>query len=198
MSLLPDRQTCHCYQTGRHVNVTRQVLLLPDRQTCHCYQTGRHVTVTTIQKYYLTQQYVKLILFASYNVHVYGQLKVTIDLIQASFLLLSNLVISSPKLSTVDLLPISAFMLFPYSRLHANFFYFFLTRTQGIFYYSIQWGIVYNRGMRHRGTLSALNKLALPQSPLQATPLKCFVYIVNFFRKVCNTTCIIYQLIYIS
>ncbi len=49
-------------------------------------------------------------------------------------------------------------------------------------------GIVYNRGMRHRGTLRPLNKLVLPQSPLQATPLKLYVYIVNFFREVCNPT----------
>ncbi len=59
-------------------------------------------------------------------------------------------------------------------------------------------GIVYNRGMRHRGTLRPLNKLAPPQSQLQATPLKFYVYIVNFFREVCNTPYIIYQLIYIS
>ncbi len=75
---------------------------------------------------------------------------------------------------------------------------FFLTRTQRLFYYSIVWGIVYNRGMRDRGTLRPLNKLALPQSLRQATPLKFYVYIVNFFREVCNTPCIMYQLIYIS
>ncbi len=43
------------------------------------------------------------------------------------------------------------------------------------------WGKVYNKGMKYRGTLRPLNKLALPQSPLQATQLKLYVYIVNFW-----------------
>ncbi len=72
----------------------------------------------------------------------------------------------------------------------------FSSNYQSVF--SIVWGIVYNRGMRHRGTLRRLNNLALPQSPLHATPLKLYVYIVNFFREVCNTPSIIYQMIYIS
>ncbi len=63
------------------------------------------------------------------------------------------------------------------------YLFFILTRTQRIYYYSIVWGIVYNRSMRHRGTLRPLNKLALPQSPLQATLLTFYIY-----RKINNYT----------
>ncbi len=65
--------------------------------------------------------------------------------------------------------------------------FFFITRTLRICFYSIVWGTVYSRGMRHRGTLRHLNKLALSQSPLQATQLKIYVYIVNFVREIYNT-----------
>ncbi len=75
---------------------------------------------------------------------------------------------------------------------------FYNKDPEDFFYYSIVWGTVYSRGMGHRGTLRPLNKLALPKSPLQATWLKIYAYLVNFFREIYNTPYIINQLIYIS
>ncbi len=78
------------------------------------------------------------------------------------------------------------------------FLLLFITRTQRIFLLFNSVGYSLQQDMRHRDTLRLLNKLALPQSPLQATQLKIYVYIVNFCREIYNTPCIIDQLIYIS
>ncbi len=48
---------------------------------------------------------------------------------------------------------------------------------------------------RHVKTFEQISSAPIP---LQATPLKFYGYIVNFFREICNTPCIIDQLIYIS
>ncbi len=53
----------------------------------------------------------------------------------------------------------------------------FLTRAQRIFYYSIVWGTVYNRGMRHRGMFKAFEQII---SALTLTKYCNNIYQVQF------------------
>ncbi len=64
-------------------------------------------------------------------------------------------------------------------------FFFFNKDPEIFFYYSIVWGISLQQGYEaQRHVIRPLNKLALPQSPLQATPLKFYTHNLSYINKV--------------